>query len=287
MIKLFVSDLDGTLLNQYHTSDQQIERGISEVKARGYGFAVATGRHLRRHHQIGLKFLSMTDYLITLNGALVLDSKKEIIYQQAINQAKVQELILKFSQMSFELVTPKKILVTGSRWEHFWKGIKGVPKGKYKRKALGRAILNTLLGGFQYRTKREQLLEEAVLKVECITNSESDRLALMDYLDQEKAFFSYAYNDHAHFEITAQGVNKREGILQLLKQIKVHPDQVAVYGNDLNDLQMLSYFIHSYAPSSAVDQALNEAREVVGATKDHGVIKHIVETVRNQEAYRS
>lgn len=287
MIKLFVSDLDGTLLNQYHTSDRHIDQGIAEIKKRGYKFAIATGRHLRRHQQIGLKFLSMTDYLITMNGALVLDQAGQVLFQQAINGHKLEALISKFPQISFEFVTANAIYVMDSRGKHFQQGYQGVPKGQFRRKAWGRSILNALLGGFEYGVSLEKILESKILKVECITNREVDRQALIDYLEEEEASFSYAFNDHVHFEISAQGVNKREGLLQLLRKIEIHPDQVAVYGNDQNDLEMLAYFIHAYAPNSANPLALKEAREVVDSVKDHGVIKHMVATARQQDAYRS
>ena len=44
MIRHFVSDLDGTLLNRNFEWDEVIEDGISRVLERGYDFAVATGR---------------------------------------------------------------------------------------------------------------------------------------------------------------------------------------------------------------------------------------------------
>ena len=66
----------------------------------------------------------------------------------------------------------------------------------------------------------------------------------------------------------------------------MHPDRVAVYGNDSNDVEMLEYFIHSYAPSSAKEIAKKVAKNQIGDANDHAVVKHMLATMKKQDLYK-
>ena len=58
MIKLFASDLDGTLLNLLHDTDRTIRDAIREVTASGAHFSVATGRTMRTSQDFGFSGLA-------------------------------------------------------------------------------------------------------------------------------------------------------------------------------------------------------------------------------------
>lgn len=282
MIRMFISDLDGTLLNKYHIADKTINQAIEEADRRGYRFAVATGRHMRNHQRFGLGFLKHTQYIIAMNGALVIDNKGKIIDTSAIEPNKVIEIQDMFPEISFEFLTAQHAYVKHNRFKHFLKGFKNTPTFKN----FGRALLNLLVGQFHYGVDDEFLKTKSILKLECITNSAEEHERLVEYLEANQNYFSFAYNDEVHFEITAQNVNKRQGILALLKKINVHPDRVAVYGNDSNDVEMLEYFIHSYAPSSAKEIAKKVAKNQIGDANDHSVVKHILATMKKQDLYK-
>lgn len=283
MIRLFISDLDGTLLNKWHISDRTINQGIQEIKKRGYQFAVATGRHLRYHQKIGLNFLKNVDYVISMNGALVTDKIGNIMVELPIESSIIEQLQLEFPSISFEFLTAQKTLVTSSRSEHFYKGFQGF----LTTKNVARATLNMMLGRFNYQVSSEQIKNESILKIECITNSLEEKNRLIAYLDSNIDSLSYAYNDEVHFEITGKNVNKKSGIVQLLKMIEIHPDVVAVYGNDTNDVEMLRYFLHSYVPNNASEPAKQAAKNILDTTDEHSVIHHILETMRKQDSYRA
>lgn len=282
MIRMFISDLDGTLLNNWHIADKTINRSIEEIDKRGYHFAVATGRHLRKHQRFGLAFLKNTHYIITMNGALVTKQDGRVINQRAIDSRKIVELQDAFPAISFEYLSAEKTFVKVSRFKHFIAGFKGFPTFKN----IGRALMNACFGNFTYRINDGIIKNNSILKIECIVNSLEEREQLITYLTEQVDYFSYAFNDEVHFEITAKGVNKKEGILLLLKEIGVHPDRVAVYGNDSNDVEMLAYFVHSYAPESARPIAKEAAKYLIGNANEHSVVTHMLETMKAQDAYK-
>ncbi|MBF6625627.1 HAD-IIB family hydrolase [Tuanshanicoccus lijuaniae] len=281
MIKLFLTDLDGTLLNKWHTADSVINQGVKEVERRGYQLAVVTGRHLRHHQRFGLGFLQHTNYMISMNGALVSECSGKVIAMTSIQPEAVLQLSAQFPEISFEYLTPETTYVVEKRTQHFVKGF----KKQWSGKNISRAILNLTFGRFEYEQAVENIVAQPILKIECITNTNDSKQRLIQYLDAHNDDFSYAYNDNVHFEITGKGVNKRKGALQLIKHLSLHPDQVMVYGNDSNDEAMLAYFNHSVAPSSAAEVALKNAKEIIGEADEHAVINHILMTVRKQDRY--
>lgn len=278
MIKFFVSDLDGTLLNRWHLSDYKINRSVAEIKRHGYLFAVATGRHLRYHHRFSLKFLKQTDYFITLNGALVCDAHNHVIASQPIDTHTVQQLITHFPQISFECLTINQILVLNSKNTHFKQAITAhkTPKNILKQ------ILNRWWGHYTYDTTLETVLQSDILKLECIVNSKEEKDQLIEVLQTLSSNLTFAYNDDRHFEITAAGANKKTGLIALLKHLKMHPDQVAVFGNDLNDVEMLQYFKHSYVTQQAVADAKEAAHTILKNSNQHAVVDEIIAIMQHQ-----
>ena len=90
MIRLFASDLDGTLLNEHHECDEKIEKGIQRIIDAGKIFTVATGRGIK---MVNLKKAGDISYYICLNGAAVLIQKNSCCI--------VNQLIKKFYPKSW------------------------------------------------------------------------------------------------------------------------------------------------------------------------------------------
>ena len=51
VVKLFASDLDGTLLNALHKTDPVILASLRRLRAAGAHFSIATGRTLRSNRE--------------------------------------------------------------------------------------------------------------------------------------------------------------------------------------------------------------------------------------------
>ena len=91
MIKLFVSDLDGTLLNDMHMTDFFILETIQKVKENGFLFSSATGRSLHEHE---VNRLQLNDvYRISMKGALIKDPEGKILYSQPIDMDFINEFL--------------------------------------------------------------------------------------------------------------------------------------------------------------------------------------------------
>ena len=96
MIKLFASDLDGTLLNVDHTLDEFIIDTIKKINDNNKIFCIATGRSMYDEHIDDFRCIDGYNYCISLNGALIKDKNNEIVYKKEINHEFVMKMLKKF-----------------------------------------------------------------------------------------------------------------------------------------------------------------------------------------------
>ena len=102
MIRLFASDLDGTLLNALHRTDPVVLRSIARVRQAGLHFSLATGRTLRSGRQMGF---AGNVCVVCANGAIVLDEGGAPIRTRSLDPTFVQELAAAFPTAPLEFVT--------------------------------------------------------------------------------------------------------------------------------------------------------------------------------------
>ncbi|MDR2281470.1 MAG: Cof-type HAD-IIB family hydrolase [Gordonia sp. (in: high G+C Gram-positive bacteria)] len=73
-------------------------------------------------------------------------------------------------------------------------------------------------------------------------------------------------------DITAQGVNKAVGVRSLQRELGVSTDETVVFGDYLNDLEMLDEAAHSYAMANAHPTIVAAARHRAPSNVEHGVV---------------
>ena len=88
MIKMIVTDLDGTLLNEKSKVSRYTRKQLKRYKDEGIIITIATGR-IYSMAVDALKNLKYVDYIITDNGACVYDIKeKKYIFTNYIRRYK-------------------------------------------------------------------------------------------------------------------------------------------------------------------------------------------------------
>lgn len=86
------------------------------------------------------------------------------------------------------------------------------------------------------------------------------------------------------FDIMPQGVSKAAGLDVLLDALDVSLDEVIVFGDAENDLEILRKVPHSVAVANATPEVAATARHHVGACADEGVADALMEVVRANAA---
>ena len=115
-MKIFVSDLDGTLIDESIKCDDTVNQCIKSILSTGNDFVVATGR---THYGVKcLEFYKQSIYFIIMNGAIILDKEKKVIYKQVIDSKAVDIFLEKFADDNIEYITEEKTYVRLSREEY-------------------------------------------------------------------------------------------------------------------------------------------------------------------------
>ena len=86
------------------------------------------------------------------------------------------------------------------------------------------------------------------------------------------------------FDVLPQGVSKADGLEALLDALGIGIDEVAVFGDAENDLEIMRKVPHSVAVANATDEVLRAARHHVGASADEGVADALLEIARATQA---
>ena len=286
MIKLFASDLDGTLLNLRHDVDETIRRSLREVIASGAHFACATGRAMRTNHAFGFEGIACE--AVCSNGSIVLGRAGEVLHHELLDLGFIERLLKEFPDVSFDFTAVEhgrvRSLVRGSFEEH------------EQQMRVPNPVLRTIMKGmrtpidrtgeqFEYGVSSERVLGSEPCKMNCRVPNEMRRLELENFIASWSHAVVNAPFNPSMFEVTNCGVNKGAAVLWLAEHVGADPSEVAVYGDGGNDLDMLRCFApygHAYAPLGASGLAKEAASEVIGPCALHAVAHHMVRTVRAQ-----
>lgn len=285
MIKLFASDLDGTLLNLMHETDRTIRDAVREVTESGAHFSVATGRTMRSSQDCG--FSGLACEAVCANGSMVLGRGDELLRHVDIDPAVLEEMLRAFPTIPFECVGLTHSLVRGSREAH---------QEGYRSEGLVRQLVaNVVLRGMrrEQASRGERLFDQTiadvlagpVCKVNCRVADEGLLRELHAFLDEHGDAVVNAPFNPVMFEITNARVNKGEAVAWLAGYLGIREDEVAVYGDGGNDVVMLERFAaygHAYATHGGTPAAKRAAGQAIGSCVVHAVPRHMVATVRRQ-----
>lgn len=279
MIKLFASDLDGTLLNGLHETDRTIRSAIKTAIELGAHVVPATGRSvlpIGDHGFTGLKIDA-----VCANGSIVRGQNGEVLKTFTVDPAFVEELLRAFPQICFDCCTPDGMFSSGSYEMH---------QEGFKRDGLFRRIVMRGMrarGGAHEEQFFDQslssILSHEVCKINCrVTSGELDRELKVFLADHADTVVNAPF-DPVMFEITDKDCNKGESVAWLGRYYGIGEDEIAVYGDGGNDLVMLSRFRHSYATANGSDEAKAAASATIGRCEFHAVPRHILKTLRSQQ----
>ena len=263
MIKLFASDLDGTLLNIDHQSDETIRSGLKKLQDAGFAAATATGRS---KNLIPWKELPGM-YHVCMNGAVVLDPNLDIIASFPIDPEIIKDLYESCRHLPVEYHGLEQMMVTISQDE-----MMPLRPNDAFFKAHANFFSRTI-----YNADLKTLVENPIYKIN-VHHPKGRRVSQVDeWVQRHPDQVVDAPCHESLSEITALGVNKAKGIEALGNALKISKDQIAVFGDGGNDLDMLAAFENSYCPSGGMPEAKKTARYEIGPFEEYSVIQKMLE----------
>lgn len=286
MIKLFVTDLDGTLLAKHHHADEKINQMIKTVNENGCTFAFATGRSANRATP---DEIDQPLYHICMNGAIITNPENQLIYQSLMDKDVLKELLETFPTIDFECITINKSYRRSTKEEWMQQMSKPFkPKhlqpGETVDEDWHKKFMMDILENNCFEQTIEEILAQDICKVNLhLRDKNYDTDALDKFLEKHKDQLVNLPCDDGMYEITCAGVDKGSAVAWLANHLGIQEKQVATYGDGGNDIPMLERFEHSYAPVNGLDYVKEKAKHILGPHYEYSVANHIVETVINKK----
>ncbi len=257
MIKLIVSDMDGTLVNDEKKIDEEIYAILPKLKEMGTKFVVASGR---QYPSLKADFKEHTKDVVIIaeNGAFIMDDEKEL-YARCMTQEDVRASL--DAAFSFPKLEP--IVCAKHR--------------TYTRDPEMKAFLES--PKFKYTVELAEdlyAIDDEIIKVSIIVLDGKDS---SEYYDLLRPVLTERLNlvtsGEGCLDTGIHGINKGTAVEALQKVWNITPEETMVFGDQYNDIDMFEKAHYSFAMAGAVEGAKKKARYQAGSNNEGGVVKAI------------
>lgn len=285
MIKLIVSDMDGTLFNSNQEISPYNLAAIQNARKNGVQFMVATGRSMETL-QPTLDKYELQCSLILLNGAEVRDEHHNIISTMNIDENVLPSITKRLEELGYiaEITTNDGVQMYGTKEQmELTMGYRMICLDRTHTLTLEQAIEAGKDSVFMNVLTRNESLDDLLnkqLEIRKIIVFHPDREVNdrnREQLIKEFPGLSIVSSYPENIEINAKDAKKGKALEVAIEKLGFTKDEVAVFGDGLNDISMFELFPNSYAPTNAEYEVKKEAKEIIPSNNDDGVGKKINE----------
>ncbi len=289
MIKLIVSDLDGTLLNQYQQISDYTVHILHECMNHGVEFMMATGRDYLMVYEYIEQYDLSCDMILN-NGAQykTKDLKRNNYFP--IEHDKLREVVSILQKYDYEI----SIHTTNGKYifddpnSYYDKHIAMIKKEHgnidltpFMQSAFFRR--DGFLKGTTQIDSVEEMFDQGVeaLKLDCKNPDINKGMQAMEELRRvDHILLSSSYASYV--EITSDKTHKGKLLQRICEEKNYKEEEVAVFGDGTNDIGLLSLFSNSYAPSNACEEVKEIVKEIIPSNNEDGVAIKLVELLKEE-----
>ncbi len=280
MIKLVVSDMDGTLLSHSSGISEGNLKAIRKLYEHGVEFAIASGRDYDGVHSVIDEYRIECEAILG-NGAQYVDKQGNLLMSCYMNKSVVKDVVNAFEKrgFSYALFTTKGFYTGGdpalARERFVARGVRrfGAKREEYD--------LDGRFGGVFVNHLQKVEDFDAFLKRDIdIIKIESFALTVEEVADVQKELntiptISYLSSFDDNIEVTDENAQKGLILEKVIELKGLKKDEVAVMGDGMNDITMFECFPYSFAPDNADPQIKEKAYKVVKHCEEDGVAQAI------------
>lgn len=254
MIKLIASDIDGTLVEDgKHYFNPELYEVILKLRDNGVQFAAATGRQWASIESL-FEPVKKKIFYISDNGAYI-GCCGRALYVNTMERELSLELIRDIKAAGLD------VMISGPDTAYLDSG--------------NNQLYSWMAEDYKYRVKRvDNLLEvdDQFIKISAYrrTGIESFTGELMaKYGDRLKITIS----GDMWMDAMAPGINKGAAIKLIQESLNIKPEETMVFGDQMNDIEMMRQAYYSFAIGNARDEVKKVARFQADTNIRDGVLK--------------
>ena len=268
-IRLIISDIDGTILDDQHQVDPKLKDMIPLLNREKIPFVLASARSPLGMEPIARELGLGDNPLACYNGALVIKGDPqayETIIEHSLDKKEIRtflELVkAEFPSVSINLYSGKDWIADRlDKWVQIEAAITG-------EQPMIQNVLMPVLDA-QMPVHKLLLIDQAP-----VIQKLHDYLQTLDF--SKTAFYLSKDN---YMEVTAKHVSKEQALYEIAQHYQVPLEQVMTIGDNFNDLPMLRLAGLGVAMGNAPEAVKTEANAVTKSNNEHGVAEAIKEYV--------
>jgi HAD-superfamily hydrolase, subfamily IIB len=265
MIKMLAFDCDGTLLNDSQKIDEETVNAIKKMKDNGIKIVLSSSRPLYRMK----KFLKQLDilvedqYTISFNGGLIIENNDNILFSNHFKTSEVLEIIemARDSDLCTFIYKEDGIISNREAYEYTSKNTDSI-----------------------FEVKDLETVDIASLNIyKIILFGE-----VKDVVDMRKEISSDMYEKYEitssvarNIEILPRDTIKSTGLKRICKKLGIKSSEIAAFGDNENDLDMLEHVGYSVAMGNATEEVKKCADYVTKSNNDNGIAYAIDKMIKD------
>ena len=258
MIKLIVTDMDGTLLDENGHLPEGFTDILDRIMAKNIKLVVASGRP---YYTLRTNFGPIGRHLsyICENGALVVDND-QIIYESIIDNTIVSEIIKSSKEVE------KNVLVLCSAQCSYVENCSDEHLTEIKKYYTNLEIVDDLTN----------VTDDIVKITLCNLEKSAENL---------NTIFKPKFGDKLNvvgsgeiwIDISNKGVNKGFALKNLMDADNISKEETMVLGDYYNDIEMLEQAEYSFVMENAPEDMKQYGKYIAASNVEHGVLRAILE----------
>lgn len=266
-IKLILSDIDGTILNDQNEIDGGLKQAVSQLKQQSVPFVLASARSPEGMLPIAKELGVLDNPIACYNGALVVKDLQQENYSTILSH----ELDISEVKQMFEIIKEQYPdvsinLYSGSDW-YVGKIDKWVKiEADITRQQPVVTDLDRLVSEHQV----------PIHKLLLVSDAKETQTLLQHLKDSQMPESSFYLSKPNYLEITNSQVSKEKALRELVKTYNLSLEQTMTLGDNFNDVPMLKIAGLGVAMANA-PRAVQNCANVVTETNNHNGVSQAIE----------
>lgn len=261
MIKAMFFDLDGTLLNDKKKMQESSKSVLNKCKKQGIKICIATARPplLKKMLSFSEEEEQLFDGGVYCNGGcLKINNEIEYMYIPKEVVTKTIDTVKQYNGLNIALQMENEI--------HAFR----YPLEDYAYDKWGIQKEESLILEQAYVDKSVKILIHYENIIDSVTRLPKELIEELHRYCEGKAVM-YVTDQGKVIQIINKDTNKKEGIEKVRRKLGIEKDEVAVFGNDVNDIEMLSAYKNSVAMGNSEEKVKEIANIITKSNNDDGI----------------
>ncbi|MDD2968709.1 MAG: HAD family hydrolase [Lachnospiraceae bacterium] len=267
MIKLIISDIDGTLVpDGTDQINSEIFNVIETLYEKGIRFAAASGRQF-----ISIKklFEPVSDKIFYIpDGGSVVRTLDETIFEETIPQSIAKEVA--------------KDILSIPECDMMICGMKGTYVMDQNSK-MAKWLSDSYHFDVEELTDLDAEIDDEILKVSLYHESDAEGKAEDFFMDKWKDTLQLSCAGIMWIDCSHKNANKGIALKHLQEYLKITKEETMAFGDNINDLEMIENAGISYAIGNARDEIKAAADRIADTNVNDGVLKELKKLLEKNE----